>query len=859
MRKEAENKDNIKNTSSEETAKMKNYAQLNREEFKSELKEAIAKVPFSYGPEWPYFPSLEVLLSKDDKPEERTEYQRQIDEVIGIAKQLLRTYASYIDDPENYDFSRLIYAVEFAFKAHLKQKRASGDPYIIHPLEVAMNLTELEVDEDTIIAACLHDTVEDTEVTLQDITENFGETVSSLVDGVTKLEKFTYSSKEDLQAENFRKMFLAMAQDIRVVLIKLADRMHNMRTMEYMPARKQERISRETMDIYAPLAGRLGIYRWKMELEDLSFKYLDPTAYFELAGAIKQKQSERNNYLQVVIEDILKKLSAAGINCSIDGRTKHLYSIYRKMKTKHKHLNEIYDLFACRVIVSTVTDCYSVFGIVHDMFRPMPGRFKDYIATPKANGYQSLHTTVVGPNGFPFEIQIRTEEMHELAEYGVAAHWRYKAKQGGAKLSKKANKEDEKLSWLRQLLDWQKDMKNSTDYMEELREGLIEEEVYVFTPNGDVVALPQGSCPIDFAYMIHSGVGNHMYGARVNDQMTPIDYKLQNGDIVEILTSERIKGPSLDWLKIVKSNSARNKINYWFKQERKAESIERGRDEVEKEIRKNGFVSLQLLRTEYLEPLLRRYGFNSVDDMYAAIGQNSKNGVSAKKIVPKLRDEYIKNLSEEKRQELGYRIGDNGQVIYSPVDPILQKAKDNAEKGIGDRVAVESSKPNKYGIIVEGIDNVLMSLANCCNPVPGDDIVGYITRGKGVTVHRVDCNNMKNLVAIKRDKYEGEPDKKMLEEAGRLIKVYWDKAASKGVFQVPILIKARDRSSLLVDVSNAISDEKVAIISGQMNSVKDMTANLHLIIEVNSQEQYDRLIGRIKAIRDVVDVRRDDL
>lgn len=858
MSNNVENKDKLNNASSDETAKMKNYAQLNREELKSEFKEAIAKVPFSYGPEWPYFPSLEVLLSKNND-QEKTEYQRQLDEVIGIAKSLLRTYASYIKEPKNYDFSRLIYAVEFAFKAHLKQKRASGDPYVIHPLEVAMNLTELEVDEDTLIAACLHDTVEDTEVTLQDITEIFGKTVSDLVDGVTKLEKFTYSSKEDLQAENFRKMFLAMAQDIRVVLIKLADRMHNMRTMEYMPARKQERISRETMDIYAPLAGRLGIYRWKMELEDLSFKYLDPTAYFELAGAIKQKQSERNNYLQVVIEDILKKLSAAGINCSIDGRTKHLYSIYRKMKTKNKHLNEIYDLFACRVIVNTVTDCYSVFGIVHDMFRPMPGRFKDYIATPKANGYQSLHTTVVGPNGFPFEIQIRTEEMHELAEYGVAAHWRYKANQGGAKLSKKSSKEDEKLNWLRQLLDWQKDMKSSTDYMEELREGLIEEEVYVFTPNGDVVALPQGSCPIDFAYSIHSGVGNHMYGARVNDQMTPIDYTLQNGDIVEILTSERIKGPSLDWLKIVKSNTARNKINYWFKQERKAESIERGRDEVEKEIRKNGFVSLQLLRTEYLDPLLRRYGFNNSDDMYAAIGQNSKNGVSAKKIVPKLRDEYIKNLSEEKRQELGYRIGENGQVIYSPVDPILQKAKDNADKGIGDRVAVESSKPNKYGIIVEGIDNVLMSLANCCNPVPGDDIVGYITRGKGVTVHRIDCNNMKNIVAIKRNNFAGETDKKMLEEAGRLIKVYWDKAASKGVFQVPILIKARDRSSLLVDVSNAISDEKVSIISGQMNSVKDMTANLHLILEVTSQEQYDRLIGRIKAIRDVVDVRRDDL
>ena len=812
---------------------------------------------FSRENNWPRFPLIETWLHENRK---QNTLEAHHEEVFNLAQKLLRIFASYVDEPENYDFSRLISSVDYSFRAHIHQKRASGEPYVIHPLSVAIILTELEVDEDTLVAACLHDTVEDTDVTLQNLTDEYGPTVAALVDGVTKLEKITYNSREDLQAENFRKMFLAMAEDIRVVLIKLADRLHNMRTMIYMPVRKQQRISRETIDIYAPLAGRLGVYKWKWELEDLCFRYLDLSSYQELVGAISQKRSERERYLQEIMENLYAYISKAGLNADIAGRPKHLYSIYRKMKTKHKHLNEIYDLFACRVIVDSVTDCYAVLGIVHDLYRPMSGRFKDYIAMPKANGYQSLHTTVVGPNGFPFEVQIRTKEMHEMAEYGVAAHWKYKAKQSNNKISKTENKSAEKLQWLRQLLDWQKDFKNSTQYMEELREGLIEEEVYVFTPRGDVIALPQGSNPIDFAYAIHSGVGNRMYGARVNDQMVPIDYELQNGDIVEILTADRVAGPSRDWLDIVKSNGARNKINHWFKQERKAEAVLRGHDLIETEIRKSGFVALQLLRPAFLEPLLSRYGFSNIEDLYAAVGQNTKNGVTAKKVVPKLRDEYIKSLSEEERQELGYRIGDRGQVIYSPVNPVLQQAKENAQKGIDSRVqSASENKPNKFGIIVEGIDNCLMSLAKCCNPVPGDDIVGYITRGNGVTVHRKDCKNMIKSLAIRDNTYAEEITARDKEEASRLIRVFWDKSVEKGVYQVPIVITARDRPALLLDISNAISDEKVDVVSGQMNSIKDITASLHLTLEVKSQDQYDRAIGRIKAIRDIIDVRRNDL
>lgn len=798
--------------------------------------------------DWPALPLLEQGLEEEIYENISKE---MLQEVVNLARELVQSYAAYNVNPLSMDYSRLIRAIEFAFKAHLPQRRSTGEPYIIHPLSVALALTDIEVDEDTLVAAMLHDTVEDTGVTIQTIGEIFGSDIAGLVDGVTKLEKMTYTSKEELQAENFRKMFLAMAKDIRVVLIKLADRLHNMRTLGHFNAVKQERISRETLDIYAPLAGRLGVYRWKWELEDLCLRYLDSSAYYELVGAISQRRTERESYLQEVMENLRTAVKEAGIHSDIEGRPKHFYSIYRKMKSKDKHLNEIYDLFACRVVVDTVTDCYAVLGIVHDMYRPMPGRFKDYIAMPKSNGYQSLHTTVIGPRGFPFEVQIRTQSMHRTAEYGVAAHWRYKAKQSGQAASGHRTSEDEdRLNWLRQLLDWQKDMHSSDEYMDALRSGLVDDEVYVFTPKGDVISLPKGSVPIDMAYAIHSGVGNHMFGAKVNGRIVPMIYELQNGDIVEIMTSDKVHGPSRDWLNIVKSSSAKNKINHWFKQEMKDEAISRGREMVDKEIRKDGFVSLQLLRPEYLQPLLKRYSFKAVDDLFAAIGHGA-SGLSAAKVVPKLRDEYIKSLSEDERTRLGYRIGDHGQVLYNPVNPILVEAQENAQKGIDQPVTVvPKSTDNEFGIVVEGIENCLLSLARCCNPVPGDPIIGFITRGRGVTVHRRDCTNIRHILTSSMDSPENR------ENASRLIDVHWDSEDSQGLFHVPIVITARDRRHLLGDISNAIAEERVSIISGQMNAVKDVTATLQMTLEVNSQSQFDRVMGRIKAVRDVVDVRR---
>ncbi len=814
-----------------------------------EIEDKLKNGNLPFPDDWPRFPIIEQGLDPATPYEEINTDELQ--EVLDLARTLMQAFASYIPDPHDYDYSRLISAIEFAFRAHISQKRSTGEPYIIHPLTVAIILCDLEVDEDTLVAAMLHDTVEDTGVTLQDISELYGDDIVMLVDGVTKLEKMTYTSKEELQAENFRKMFLAMAKDIRVVLIKLADRLHNMRTLGHLPAAKQERISRETLDIYAPLAGRLGVYRWKWELEDLCLRYLDSKAFYELVGAISQRRSEREQYLEEVMLRLGEAIERIGIHAEIEGRPKHFYSIYRKMKSKDRKLNEIYDLFACRVIVDTVTDCYAVLGIVHDMYRPMPGRFKDYIAMPKSNGYQSLHTTVIGPKGFPFEVQIRTKDMHRVAEFGVAAHWRYKADQAGKKISKRRKEDTEaRMKWLRQLLDWQKDMHNSGEFMESLRNGLIDDEVFVFTPKGDVVSLPAGAVPIDMAYAIHSAVGNHMFGAKVNGRIVPLSYELQNGDIVEILTSEKVHGPSRDWLNLVKSSTAKNKINHWFKKQMKGEAISRGRDLVEREIRKDGFVSLQLLRPEFLQPILKRYSLKTADDLFAVIGHGS-SGITAAKIVPKLRDEYIKTLSEEERTRLGYRIGDNGQVLYNPVNPVLAEARKNAEKGI-DKPATAATKraQNEFGIIVEGVDNCLLSLARCCNPVPGDPIIGFVTRGRGVTVHRRDCPNIRHILYASLDS-EDDSD-----NASRLIDVHWDDDGSEGIYWVPIIITARDRNHLLGDISNAIAEERVSIISGQINAVKDVTATLQMTIEVHSQNQFDRVMGRIKAIKDVSDVRR---
>ena len=571
--------------------------------------------------------------------------------------QILKRFHEYTGGQGGDKITR---AYAYAIDAHGAQQRATGEPYIIHPLAVAAILTDLEVDEDTLVAALLHDTVEDTGKTVDEIRQAFGDDVAELVDGVTKLSRIPYSSKEEIQAENFRKMFLAMARDIRVVLIKLADRLHNMRTMRHMAPEKQSDKARETLDIYAPLAHRLGIYKIKWELEDLCLRYIDRDAYYELVGAIAQKRSEREKYLEEIVVQMQIKIREMGITAEIEGRPKHFYSIYRKMKEQEKSLDQIYDLFATRVIVATVSDCYAVLGLVHELYKPMPGRFKDYIAMPKPNMYQSLHTTVIGPRGIPFEVQIRTEAMHRTAEYGIAAHWRYKE---GLPQGKRGEPYDSKLTWLRQLLDWQKDMRDAGEFMESLKSGLVADEVFVFTPKGDVRSLPAGSVPVDFAYSIHSGIGTRVYGAKVKGRMVPLTYELKNGDIVEILTSEKVHGPSRDWLKIVKSASARTKISQWFKKEMREENIDRGREIVEREIKKTGFGVAQLLKSEHVEPILRRYTLNTLEDMYAAIGYG---GLSAGRIIPRLRDEYIKGLPEDERTRLGYRVTSAGQVVYSP-------------------------------------------------------------------------------------------------------------------------------------------------------------------------------------------------
>jgi len=760
---------------------------------------------------------------------------REIDQMLQTVR---RRYEAYSGGEDSQCIEE---AFRFARTAHGDQLRANGEPYIIHPLATAEILTELEVDSDTIIAALLHDTVEDTARTLDEVREKFGDDVAMLVDGVTKLTRISFSSKEEVQAENFRKMFLAMAQDIRVVLIKLADRLHNMRTIKHLSPEKQIEKARETLDIYAPLAHRLGIYKIKWELEDLCLRYIDKDAYYELVGSISQKRSEREQYLEEIVLQLQNKIHEMGIKAEIEGRPKHFYSIYRKMKTQDKGLDQIYDLFATRIIVDSVADCYAVLGLVHELYKPMPGRFKDYIAMPKPNMYQSLHTTVIGPKGIPFEVQIRTFAMHRTAEYGIAAHWRYKEHLPATSRNERF---EGKLSWLRQLLDWQKDMRDAGEFMESLKTGLVADEVFVFTPKGDVRSLPAGAVPIDFAYSIHSGIGNRMYGAKVNGRIVPLTYELKTGDIVEILTSDKVHGPSRDWLKIVKSASARTKISAWFKKEMREENVLRGKEIVEREIRKTGFLPSQLLKGDFLEPVFRRYTLNSVDDLYAAIGYG---GLSAGKIIPRLRDEYIRCLPEDERHKLGYRISSSGQVVYNPQPaPILTEEPVKASA----KAAKSKVSHGDQGVIVKGIENCLVRLSRCCSPVPGDSIIGYVTRGKGVAVHRTDCSNIRHLLSSAA--VTGED----AEKASRLIDVAWAHEDNQSTFQVELKILAHDRRHLLADVSNAIADEKVSIISGQMTAMKDVTATLLMTIEVSSQAQFDRVLGRIKAVRDVIEVRR---
>ncbi len=742
------------------------------------------------------------------------------------------------------DASLILRAYEFAKNAHIDQKRATGEPYIIHPVAATKILLDLQLDDNTLAAALLHDTVEDTDTSLEDIRQEFGQEVMHLVDGVTKLSRISYSSQEEEQAQNFRKMFLAMAKDIRVVLIKLADRLHNMRTMKYKDPDKQISTARETLDIYAPLAHRLGIYKIKWELEDLSLRYLDPDAYYELVGNVAQRRGDRERYLMEIVAELRDRISEMGIEADIEGRPKHFYSIYRKMKAQKKDIDEIYDIFATRVIVPTVGDCYAVLGLVHELYKPMPGRFKDYIAMPKTNDYQSLHTTVVGSRGIPFEVQIRTNEMHYTAEYGIAAHWRYKE----GRQDQKVTSAEMRLNWLRQLTEWQSDTRDASEFMAALKEGLITDEVFVFTPQGDVIDLPAGAVPVDFAYHIHSDIGNSMYGAKVNGRMVPLSYELQNGDIVEILTSDKVRGPSRDWLSIIKSGSARNKISTWFKRERRDENMVRGREILEREIKNAGFEPADLLQKDIVAPALKRYSYNSIEDIYAAVGYG---GLQAKRVIPRFRDAYLRTLPAEELAERGYTITGRGQIVYSP-ETILTEEKllKGGEATVISKPKKKSDSEKEIPVKVQGLDNALVKLSKCCNPVPGDAIIGYVTRGQGVAVHRMSCSNIRHIL----EKFDRSQED--AERAARLIDVSWTDSNAHSTYPVDIQIIARDRTRLLAEISAAIAEEHASVQSASMSSAKDISANIAMTVNIENQEQFDRLVGRIKAIDSVVRVTR---
>lgn len=655
-------------------------------------------------------------------------------------------YKELIDKMNTYhptkEFDMIEKAYRLAVEAHKEQKRKSGEPYIIHPLKVAYILAELELDKETITAGILHDTIEDTQYTYEDIANIFSEEVANLVDGVTKLGKLSYSTKEEMQAENYRKMFMAMAKDIRVILIKLADRLHNMRTLNYMTEAKQREKAQETLDIYAPLAHRLGISKIRTEMEDLCFQYLNPDAYYDLKEKIEKKQIERESFVKAIVSDLKQKMEQSGINGKVEGRSKHFFSIYKKMVNQNKTLDQIYDLFAVRAIVDTVRDCYGVLGVVHTMYTPMPGRFKDYIAMPKPNMYQSLHNTLIGPEGEPFEVQIRTWDMHRTSEYGIAAHWKYKEGKG----NKKGTSEEAKLTWLRQILEWQQDMSDNKEYLDTIKLDLniFNDQVYAFTPQGKVISLPKGSTTIDFAYMIHSAVGNKMVGARVDNKMVSIEYKIQNGDRIEILTSQNSRGPSRDWLNIVKSSQARTKINQWFKKEFKEENILKGRDLIDKDIKKKNYTPSELLKTEWINIVLNKFGFRDWDALCAAVGHG---GVKEGQVTNRLIEELLR---EKKKQEAKNTLLD---VLNHDIPQKLERHK------------------SKSGVVVKGVGDVAVRFSKCCNPVPGDEIVGFVTRGRGVTIHRTDCINVMNLIE---------------EDRQRLIDAEWD-IEGKGMANVSYL------------------------------------------------------------------------
>ena len=708
------------------------------------------------------------------------------------------------------DLTMLEKAFALASEKHKDQKRKSGEPFIIHPVAVATMLAEMDMDMPSVIAGMLHDVVEDTSVTIEEIREIFGDEIAYLVDGVTKLKRIPTSTKEELQNENLRKMFLSMASDIRVIVIKLVDRLHNMRTLQYVNTDAQITKARETLEIYTPLAHRLGMTKIKWELEDLCFKYLEPEAYNSLVTQITQRRDQQEAYIKKVLDAIRIRLDEAGIKAFLDGRPKHFYSIHKKMIAQNKALNQIYDLLAIRVIVDTVQECYTVLGIIHEMYTPMPGRFKDYIAMPKPNMYQSLHTTLIGPDGQPFEAQIRTWEMHKTAEIGIAAHWKYK--EGGK--NGKTSDYDGKLEWVRNLLDNQREVEDPDEFVETFKMDLFTDEVFVFTPKGDVKCLPKGSTPIDFAYAIHSAVGNRMIGAKVNGEIKPLNYKLCTGDFVEIITSQSNHGPSRDWLNIVKSSEAKSKIRQWFKKECRDENIERGKEIIERELKKQGFRHEQLFKTEWLEPILKKYKFTSYDDLLNVIGFGE---LSAQKIVNMLKEEYQKSISGSKEEELLAK-------LEASKNPKKERQKQHASDN---------------GIIVKGIDNCLVRLSRCCNPVPGDSIVGYITRGRGVSVHRTDCPN---IVA-------------MSELENRVIDVRWAEK-SKSSYVVDISIKAVDNSNLLLQIAKLIAESKLPMIAINARTTRDNYELIDLTVEITDRSELDKLAKKINGMENVVEVSR---
>jgi GTP diphosphokinase / guanosine-3',5'-bis(diphosphate) 3'-diphosphatase len=702
--------------------------------------------------------------------------------------------------PKLEDWALVEKAYNFSQQAHSGQKRESGESYIIHPLGVVMILAELELDLVTVIAGLLHDVVEDTDITLEDIRKEFGEEVASLVDGVTKLSRLDFTSKEEQQAETLRKMFIAMAQDIRVVLIKLADRTHNLRTLRYLNTSKQKEIARETLEIYAPLAHRLGIYMIKWELEDLAFRYMQPEEYFQLVEKLAKKRRERENFINRIIWVLQDQLSEASIEAEIQGRPKHLYSIYNKMKTQGKDLNEIYDLTAVRIIVDSVKDCYHTLGIVHTIWKPIPGRFKDFIAMPKPNMYQSLHTTVFAAENELAEIQIRTWDMHRTAEYGIAAHWRYKEK------VKDSDELDQKLTWLRQLLEWQHDYRDARDFIKDLKGDLFTDEVFVFTPKGDVFDLPAGSVTIDFAYKIHTDVGNHCTGARVNGRLMPLDYQLKTGDMVEVITSKN-GSPSRDWLNLVKTNHAKSKIRSWFKKERREENIEKGKEMIEREIRRINVEQRLGIKHDLLQEAGRYFNLFSVEDIYAAVGYG---GVSVHQVISRLREEYNRRQGDQEEK-----------AVLPELKPL---------------------KPRKNGVAgvsISGMDNLLMRVARCCNPVPGDEIVGFITRGRGVTIHRRDCPNLAHFST----------------DNGRFIDAAWDNV-SAAFYPVEVEVVASDRKHLLADIMAQINESKIDITAVSARADKNRNATIHMTLIVRDQVHLEQIMAKVKKVKEVYSVRR---